>query len=188
MRTFFFFWLTVKKARYSLRLDWRLFLSFLLLLFIPQLVKFLVGAILREDLLLALGKYPTSFWPRRKSTCLGFSGSPAAESRSANSGHMPSVSKALVLEQRRSEVLLAGPRVSSFSSVCAGPCPYASTGRWCPLPKLQASPCPSHSDSSSQRKSPKAGPDRGPGFISVPLLSSCWLPWMFFGRSRQVLA
>ena len=110
---------------------------------------------LQEDLLLALGKYPTSFWPRRKSTCLGFSGSPAAESRSANSGHMPSVSKALVLEQRCFEVLLAGPRVSSFSSVCAGPCPCASTGRWCPLPKLQASPCPS--DCSSQRKSPKAG-------------------------------
>lgn len=72
IRTFFLTHLT-RKARYSLRPDWCLFPSFFLLLFIPQLIKFLVGAILQQDLLLALGKYPTSFWPCRKSTCLGFS-------------------------------------------------------------------------------------------------------------------
>ena len=142
---FFFFFLVylTRKSRYSLRLDFCLFSSFLFLLFIPQLNTFFVDIILQQVLLVDLSKYRTRFWPCSRSICLGFSKSSSTESYWTDLDHMPSTSKTLVLEQMCFELRLPGSRVYSFSSVCTGHSPYKpdiTIWWWCILSKLQPSP------------------------------------------------
>lgn len=144
IRTFFFFLvhLTIK-SRYSLKLDFCLFSSFLFLLFIPQLNKFFVDIILQHVLLVDLSKYPTRFWPCSRSICLGFSKSSSTEYHWTDLDHMPSTCKTLLLEKMCFELRLPWSYVYSFSSVCTAHSPYKpaiTIWWWCILPKLQPSP------------------------------------------------